>query len=179
MSEKPSKINSSHYGIAGFDPEARIISKEQKKLSNTPINRERRKLKGKITDSGFFDESSLIDSSLAQKPISSEKHENSSYKIEHTPNPKIPVNYKWINGEFRTGPFGSDVGEFAGRLEGRVKIVSPGKKLRVSGYNGIGSINGKIIEVTNPKDRQFLGKSGWWDARSLSKENGRRQRKHQ
>lgn len=153
-----------HEGDARVDPQARRLKDQVKHEPSS----ERQELIGESSE--FFDADSLPDSQKAYKPDSSDKYISSSYKIEYSPNPRIPVSYVWVNGEFYTGPLGSEVGEFAGRLEGRVKIVSPGKKLKIAAYNGVGSINGRIIEVVNPNDRQFLGKAGWWETKNLSKE---------
>lgn len=178
MSEKPSPMytreNHPHTGDPRVDPLARLIRKVQRR--HQQLAAPQTKIPGAETEQ-FFDEASFVDqSALTQKPNLENKKVNSSYKIEYKPNPNIPVNYVWVTGEFFTGPLGSEVGEFAGKLKGRVKIVSVGKKLSIKGYNGIGNINGKIIEVVDPKDRQFLGRSGWWNKANLSHETPKRRR---
>lgn len=176
MSEKQSPLytrkNHPHTGDLRVDPLARLERKTQAK----PRLPQRRPLGVGMDE--MFDESAFVDQSiLAQKPDLERKHVNSSYKIEFHPDPKVPYKYVWLKGKFFTGAPGSGVGAFAGELEGRAKIASLGKKL-IKVYNGFRSVNGKIIEVKSSKDRQHLGKSGWWEweEENISRETPKRRR---
>ena len=171
MDKEPlySELSHPHTGDPRVDPKARTDGKEQKKLPEPPVS-ERRKLIEQIPESGFFDEALLTDPNLVQKPDLSGKLARLN-KLEYTPNPDVPVTYKWVVGEFHTAPWGADASPFAGKSIGRVKVVSMGKKLMKHWYNGICSFNGTIIEVKNSMDRAYLRHNGWWRIVDFSKEN--------
>ncbi len=178
MSEHPSphytRLSHPHTGDPRVDPEARV-RKEQKKTPKVTVPNRRRKLTGQVPEAGFFDESLLVSPNLTQKLDLSGKltHLN---KLGHSPNPEVPVTYKWVVGEFHTAPWGADASPFAGRSKGRVRVVSMGKKLNKEWHNGVLSFYGTIIEVRNSKDRPYLGQSGWWRIDDFSKEGRSKKR---
>lgn len=90
--------------------------------------------------------------------------------------PEIPTNHKWFIGEFHTASWGSDSSPFGGEPKDRVKVSMMGKKLRPETHNFIASVYGVISAVIDPKDREFIGRYGWWrtgDFSHASKKRGK------
>ncbi len=179
MSEKQqspmyTRENHPHTDDPRVDPLAWMLRKIQ---GRKPLANPQDQVISTDTDT-LFEDSDFVDSSnLVQKSNLEQKHVSSSYKIEWNPDKKIPYRYVSVKGKFFTGAPGSGVGAFAGELNGSVGIASKGKKL-VKVYNGFPSVNGTIIRVKDPRDRQYLGKTYWWEweKESISDETPKRRR---
>jgi hypothetical protein len=144
MSEE-GKMSSPHYGIPGFDPEARISSELQ--------------LNEKEQEEEY------------EKKAIYEKPNGASVEL----NPDIKDwNYKWFNGEIHTSPWGAEQSPYKGESKQRVKVAMQGKKLNPTKRNGIASVFGTVIAVLDEEDRKLIGESGWWRVKDLSKTVRRR-----
>lgn len=126
------------------------------KATSKPESQKRRKLTQEEAGEGFFPDPSL----------------KNPKRIEIPQDPEHPLTYVWVKpGAFSTAPLNSEAEDYAGTLEMRARVASPGKKLKFVGYGGIGSFTGRICEVTDERDIRFLGSSGWWTRSQLSDES--------
>ncbi len=146
-------LDMSEHGVGGrTPPERRRLGAHPERVAPQVRHTSSRR-SSPMTGPGFFEDPALKNPNI----------------FEFTVDPEYPVNYVWVKaGPFSTGPINSDVEDHGGILEGRVRVASPGKTLKFREYGGMGSFDGRIIEVEDPRDRRFLGKSGWWPKDSLS-----------